>query len=460
MTAGAPVLTVAAMRAAERSSGVPLDELMERAGRAVAQQARRFAAGRPVLVLCGPGDNGGDGYVAARMLTEWGHAVTVARSGEPASDLARGAAERWTGATVPLSEAEASPLVVDALFGVGLSRPLREEIAAPVRRLVEAAEIALAVDLPSGLMADEATGDARSVTATLALGALKPAHLLMPGMARCGTVLLDPLGLEPRSAAHRLVRPRLSAPATDAQKFTRGLVAVIGGPMHGAGRLSARAALSAGAGYVRLHPPGPVFPEPDALVVTVTRADAVAGALADDRIGAAVIGPGLGRDMVAKARLDATLSSGRPLVIDGDALSLLGTSVVDRLRGRSAPAILTPHSGEFARLTGGDDRDALTAARALASASGAVVVHKGAATVIATPDGRARIGSGTSWLSTAGTGDVLSGTVAARLAVGGDPFEGAAEAVWLHARAATLAGPAFHADDLVRHLPAALAECL
>ncbi len=461
MTAGPPVLTAAAMRAAERASGVPLDELMERAGRAVAEQARRFAGGRPILVLCGPGNNGGDGTVAARVLAEWGHEVAVARGGEPTSELARSAAGRWAGTAVPLREAEPRPLVVDALFGVGLTRPLEASIAVPLARLVEAAEFSLAVDLPSGLFSDSGTGDAPGVTATLALGALKPAHLLMPGLARCGTVLLDTLGLAPGSDARQLARPALRPPEPDAQKFTRGLVAVVGGSMHGAGRLSARAALSAGAGYVRLHPPEPVFPEPDALVVTVAPdAPTVAEALNDDRVGAVVIGPGLGRDTAAEERLDAALASGRPLVIDGDALSLIGTAITGRLAGRSAPVILTPHSGEFARLTGGDDRDALTASLALAAATGAVVVHKGAATVIAAPDGRARIGSGTSWLSTAGTGDVLSGAVAARLAVGGDPFAGAADAVWLHARAAALAGPAFHADDLIRHLPAALAECL
>lgn len=449
------------MRAGERASGVPLTELMERAGRAVAAEARRFSAGRPVLILCGPGNNGGDGYVAARVLSDWGHDVTVARSGDPTSELARAAAADWTGTTVTLSESKPGPFVVDALFGIGLSRPLDDRLATPLARLVGSAEFSLAVDLPSGLLADSGRGEAPPVTATLALGALKPAHLLMPGLARCGTVLLGPLGPEPDSDTNRLARPAIRPPAIDAQKFTRGLVAVVGGPMHGAGRLAARAALSAGAGYVRLHPPEPVFPEPDALVVEVAGdAPALTDALQDERIKAVVIGPGLGRDRAAGARLDAALACDRPLVVDGDALSLLGTTVAERLKRRSAPSILTPHSGEFSRLTGGDDRNALTASRALARTTGAVIVHKGPATVIAAPDGRARIGSGTSWLSTAGTGDVLSGTVAARLAVGCDPFQGAAEAVWLHGRAAALAGPAFHADDLIRHLPAALTECL
>ena len=455
MTLGDPILTAAEMAAAERSSGVPLATLMDRAGYAVAAQTRRFASGRSVLVVCGPGNNGGDGYVAAKRLREWGLDVAVAQGAAPTSDLACRAAALWDGPVQPLDAAAPRPVLVDALFGVGLARPLAAPLARALRERVEHADFSLAVDLPSGLYADDGTGAAAAVTATLALGALKPAHVLLPGLERCGTLLLDSLGLELRSRASRLGRPRLHAPAVDAHKYSRGLVAVIGGAMSGAARLLARAALSAGAGYVRLLVPdaGPCWP--DALVVQVGAPD-----LTDERIAAAVVGPGLGRDAAARERLDAALASDRPLVIDGDALTLLGSTAARRVRSRAAATILTPHAGEFARMTDGDDRDALTAARAFARESGAVVVRKGPATVVAAPDGRAGVGAGPSWLSTAGTGDVLAGTVAARLAVEEDGFEAATQAVWLHARAAAIAGPAFHADDLVPHLPAAIAECL
>ena len=460
MTAGAPILSVDEMRAAEREGGVPLSELMERAGRAMAEQVRRFACGRSVLVLCGPGNNGGDGYVAARILSEWDHDVVVAQTGEPVSDLASAAAARWTGATVALADAEPRPVVVDALFGVGLTRLLTPEVREPLHRLVAAAAWTLAVDLPSGLRSDDGADlGAAGADLTLALGALKPAHRLMPGLDRCGHVRLESLSLSPDGEVRELVRPSLHPPARDAQKFTRGLVAVIGGKMHGAGRLAARAALGAGAGYVRLHAPEPVYPEPDALVVDV--AEDVAAALADERIGAVVVGPGLGRDAGAEERLAAALASNRRLVIDGDALTLLGEGAVERLAGRAARTIVTPHGGEFRRLGGGEEGGKIAATSAFAQAAHAIVVHKGPDTVIAAPDGRVRVSAlGPSWLATAGTGDVLAGTVAARMAVGGDPFEAAAEAVWLHTRAAQLAGPAFHADELIPLLPRALAECL
>ncbi len=447
------------MCAAERASRVPLAELMERAGRAVAEQARRFAAGRPVLVLCGPGNNGGDGWVAARWLAVWGGEVAVASLGEPATDLARAARAGWIGAVEWLDEAAPRAVLVDALFGVGLTRPLESAVARPLHRLAEAAEFVLAVDLPSGLLSDDGRdAGAAAAAVTLAVGALKPAHVLMPGLVRCGHVLLNPLGLKVASEASALARPHLSPPARDVQKFTRGLIAVVGGAMPGAGRLAARAALSAGAGYVRLHTLDPVGAEPDSLVVD--QATDIAEVLSDDRIGAAVIGPGLGRDSRARERLAAALASNRALVIDGDALSLLGDSAADRLSERHASMVLTPHSGEFERMMAGGG-DKIAATRALAAATGAVVVHKGPDTVIAAPDGRVRVSvAGPSWLATAGSGDVLAGTVAARLAVTGDPFDAAAQAVWLHARAARLAGAAFHADELIRCLPRAIAECL
>ena len=249
-------------------------------------------------------------------------------------------------------------------------------------------------------------------------------------------------------------RPRLSAPPRDAHKYTRGMVVVIGGAMPGAAELAAAAALRSGAGYVLLAAPTAVHAPPHAIVrKAVPDPAGLAELLADERIGAVVIGPGLGRDRDAEARLAQVLACGRRLVIDGDALTLLTPD------SAIAGSWLTPHAGEFdwlfPDLTG--DKPARTLAAA--ARAGATVVHKGADTFIASPDGRVRVLSDApSWLSTAGTGDVLAGILAAQVAAGvEDPAD---TAVWLHATAGTLAGPAFAADDLIPLLPQAIAQCL
>jgi hydroxyethylthiazole kinase-like uncharacterized protein yjeF len=279
---------------------------------------------------------------------------------------------------------------------------------------------------------------------TVALGALKPAHVLGDGVALCGHVLLHDIGISAQSSWRTIVRPKLGAPAASAHKFTRGLVTVIGGAMPGAGRLAARAALHGGAGYAVLTG---ATGGPDALVHRDVDA-----ALADERTRALLIGPGLGRDEAARALLARALASPHPLVLDGDALTLIGRD----LPSRDAPTVLTPHAAEFARMF---DRDGSKIDQTLAAArtSRSVIVHKGADTVIAHPDGRVTVcAKAPSWLASAGTGDVLAGLVAARLALGGTPEE----AVWLHARAAALAGPALIADMLVDAIPAAIEECL
>jgi hydroxyethylthiazole kinase-like uncharacterized protein yjeF len=272
-------------------------------------------------------------------------------------------------------------------------------------------------------------------------------------------VVLADIGIETPSAVHRLGAPHLSAPTADAHKYTRGLVAVVGGGMAGASLLASIAAAHSGAGTVRRFAADRLGAGPHAIVNRQIEApEAIGEALADKRIDVVLVGPGLGLDADGRARLDAAMDAGHALVLDADALTLLGE---DGARAMPAGAILTPHEGEFQRLFGALPGSKIDRALAAARRSGAVIVYKGSDSVVAAPDGRAAVASGASpWLSTAGTGDVLAGLCAGRLAVTGDPFRAACEAVWLHGEAARRAGPAFVADDLLGALPAAIAARL
>ncbi len=448
--ADAPILTAAAMRAAEAAcagAGTSLAELMARAGAAVADLAWRMSAGAPVLVLCGPGNNGGDGYVAARLLAGRGAAVRVAALADPATDLAKAARAAWTGPVETLGEASApAPLVVDALFGVGLSRPVDAGLAAVLRRFAGAR--VLAVDVPSGIDADAQHDWAPPLPAdvTLALGALKPAHVLLPAAAPCGAVRLAPIGIAAARAMRTLPVPAAVTPDAGAHKFTRGMVLVRSGPMPGAARLAAAAALRGGAGYVVLS--GAEHAPFDAIIAEVRgRYDA---RLDDPRLGALVIGPGYPADDALDGDVAVALDAAKPLVLDAAAI----LSALPRLRALergAVPAILTPHEGEFAKAFPGLGGSKIERACAAAAATGAVVIHKGADTVIAAPDGRVVAAwPGSPWLATAGTGDVLAGACGAMLARGGDPFDAAVAAVGWHIARAARKGPGLVADDLVR----------
>jgi hydroxyethylthiazole kinase-like uncharacterized protein yjeF len=489
---GQPILTAAEMRAAEDAviaGGVSVETLMDRAGTAIAHAVRRLAGVNEVLILCGPGNNGGDGYVATRVLAEMGATVRVAALSEPKTNAAKSARAGWFGPIETLAEAKPAPILVDALFGTGLTRPLdvigtqtqstspaeagaqfgnaideppgspnwtpasagEGAIVGKLRTLATAANLTIAIDLPSGLATD--TGKALSTPPvfdlTLVLGAVKPAHVLQPAARYCGHIRLLDISVPTTSQAEVLKTPSLPTPGPDSHKYTRGMVAIIAGTMSGASDLAALAAMRAGAGYVTLL--GDSQGPPHALVRTPFSDQA----LANDRIGALVIGPGLGRDDTAKVRLEAALNSGHPLIIDGDALRLVDP---DRIKALKVPVILTPHAGEFDALFGKSDADKITRAREAASRANAIVVFKGADTVIAAPDGRVRIAQGASdWLSTAGTGDVLAGAIGAMLAAGLEPLEAAAAGVWLHGDAARRLGPAFIADDLADALRSARA---
>jgi hydroxyethylthiazole kinase-like uncharacterized protein yjeF len=335
-------------------------------------------------------------------------------------------------------------VLVDALFGTGLTRALDDDTAAALHRLAKAARLRIAIDLPSGVATDDGAvpSEPPPFDVTLALAAPKPAHLLQPAARYCGTVRVLDIGVPVDGDAHVLTAPALPDPGPDSHKYSRGMVAVVGGDMAGAAELASIAAMRAGAGYVLYlgEGQGP----PHALVRRHWSPDA----LADRRIGAVVVGPGLGRGEDARTRLTAALASGHPLVIDGDALRLL-----DPAAPRTAATILTPHAGEFAHLFGRGAGSKIDLTRAAAVRAQAVVVHKGPDTVIAAADGRVAVSAGASdWLSAAGTGDVLAGAAGPMLAVGLPPFEAAGAAVWLHRAAAARCGRSFIADDLAAAL--------
>lgn len=464
MNGGEAILTAAQMRAAEQAviaGGVPEYELMERAGAAAAAIIWRAGGKRDLLLLCGPGNNGGDGFVIARILRAHGVRVRVAALGESRTASSLRARASWDGPVEAYADAAPATQIVDALFGTGLSRGLEAETAGKLRALTEQASFSYAIDLPSGVETDSGRllSDVPRFGVSIALGALKPAHLLQPAAQFCGRVIRADIGLDISGKVQRLGAPQLAVPAASAHKYSRGLVVVVGGTMAGASRLACGAAARAGAGMVRLLTPEGSPAGFDAVVAqSAASGEALEAALRDERIGALLIGPGLGRDRAAATRLRAALESGRHLVLDADALNLLAAEGADPIPRQS---VLTPHEGEFVRLFGNLAGSKIDRTLAAAQRCRSVVIFKGADTVIAAPDGRVAVAAtGSPWLSTAGTGDVLAGLVAARFAMCGDGFQASCEAVWLHGEAARRAGAAFVADDLIVELPAVIASRL
>ncbi len=457
------VLTVAQVRDAENllisNENITLDQLIGRAGGKAGEWVRRLAGGRPVTVLCGPGNNGADGWVIAEYLRARGSPVQVVVGREPATDGARNAMARYRGNRVAMNANLTGDVLVDCLFGSGLTRALPDDLFALLNGLSAAHPYRIAIDLPSGVESDSgaALNDGLPDYAlTLALGAWKHAHFAMPARAKMGAVRLADLGMQavPGSALV-LAKPQIEAPGYDTHKYRRGLLGIVGGAMPGAGRLAARAAQHAGAGYVKLaieHGLPGVSPD---LVVTDR-----ASLLGDARIAAILVGPGLGRGEDALQALSESIRPGKPMVIDADALVLLKPGMLG-----DAPCVLTPHEGEmvaleltFGLLSQGLRHDR---AMALARATCAVVVFKGADSLIAAPDRTLIVSSpASSWLSVAGTGDVLAGTIASRLAVHGNALRAAEEGLWLHGEAARLCGAAFTAGALAAAIRPALEECL
>ncbi|MAU53919.1 MAG: bifunctional ADP-dependent NAD(P)H-hydrate dehydratase/NAD(P)H-hydrate epimerase [Roseovarius sp.] len=493
------LITAARMRAQERAaieSGVVTGlELMERAGRGVvaAILARwpDLASGpQRAQVLCGPGNNGGDGFVIARLLAARGWTVTAYLLGDPARlpPDARANLDRWqaVGAVVPLAQAlpdERSALLVDALFGTGLTRPLEGAARAACDR--RAARI-VSVDLPSGLCGDSGRvlgGAAMRADLTVSFHAARPGHYLAEGPAHCGALVLADIGLDHGPGDATLVAaPDAARLAKGAgHKYTHGHALVLtGGAGHtGAARLAARAALRVGAGAVTLGVPGAARLEV-ACHITAEMLRPVAGAadlraaLADPRITALCLGPGLGlaraREMVPEALRHERAPC---IVLDADALTAFADAPDELFGDLHETCVLTPHAGEFARLfpdlaaelaapaTRGPAFSRLDATRAAARRAGCVVLFKGPDTVIAAPDGRCSLHAAcydraAPWLATAGSGDVLAGMITGLLARGMGPMEAAGAAAWLHAEAARAFGPGLIATDLAKELPGVL----
>lgn len=457
------VLTAEQMRAAEQAlfdAGTSVGALMETAAGGAAEWIRRVAAWRPVTVLCGPGNNGGDGYVIARRLRDAGNSVTVIAPLDPATDAAKEAKRRWGGAVVT-SGATGGDVFVDCLFGSGLARPLLPEHALLLRDLAARHRYRVAVDVPSGIASDTGAVLNEKLPAydvTLALGAWKFAHWSLPGRALMGQMRLVPIGIAGVDGAAQVVsRPKLFAPPADSHKYRRGLLGIVGGAMSGASLLAAAAAQRAGAGYVKLFAPESYPRTPPDVVTDSAPLDE---ALTDPRMASVLVGPGLGRDASAQAKLSEALAHAKALVLDADALVLLAPAML----ARDLPILATPHDGELealCRAFGVMAEGRRARAVALARVSGMVVLAKGPDSVIAAPDGRLALGiPAPSWLSVAGTGDVLAGIAASRMATGSDPFSAACQALWLHGEAARRAGPAFTPSQLAERVSEALAACL
>jgi hydroxyethylthiazole kinase-like uncharacterized protein yjeF len=458
------ILTVAQMREAEEAlfaGGETVDRLMKLAGEGAANWVFRLSGHRSVTVLCGPGNNGGDGYVIAESLRQRGVPVAVVAPFAPKTDAASNACQAYQGQVLSSGKDRVGSVLVDCLFGSGLTRALDEQLFGELRGLANRHGQRIAVDLPSGIESDEgvALNDGLpGYDLTIGLGAWKYAHWTMPSCARMGIRKLVPIGIRQRNGEARLLgKPLLRAPSANAHKYSRGLLGVIGGAMPGAGLLAAKAAMHGGAGYVKLFAEkSPVDLPPDLVVESMP----VQEAIKEKRLAAILIGPGLGRDYIAEKGLRVVLARNLPIVVDADALVIEPTLLLER----QAPMILTPHEGELAHLcyelwVAGQTK--LELARGLAEKTGAVVVAKGPDTIIAAPGKETVLcPRPSSWLSTAGTGDILAGLIASRLAAGAKPLDAACQGVWLHGEAARHAGPAFSAGELPQHIPAALSECL
>ncbi len=472
-----PPLVMAAVDAATIAGGIPGLRLMETAGRAVTRAITAGFPPQPTLVLCGPGNNGGDGYVVARLLAAAGWPVRVVSLVERTAlkgDAATMAAA-WGGPFALAAAGDAlgtEALVVDALFGAGLSRPLDGPAAALAEGLAGTDKSVVAVDIPSGV--DGATGAAGGPAVRAALTVTfcraKPGHYLLPGRLLAGRLEIADIGIPEAIVADRqtglwrnvpdLWLARLPQRTPEAHKYTFGHALVVGGPAAttGAARLAARAALRAGAGLVSVAcAPADLFVYAAHLTAVMTKPiDGPAGLgalLGDRRLSAALLGPGLGVGEATVALVGTALATGKPVVLDADALSSFAGRPEALFALLHPACVLTPHDGEYARLFP-DAGCRLARARAAAARTGAIIVLKGGDTVVAAPDGRAAIlGHAPPALATAGTGDVLAGITLGLLAQGVPAFEAAAAAVWLHAGAGALAGDGLIAEDLADLLP-------
>ncbi|WFU10544.1 NAD(P)H-hydrate dehydratase [Rhizobium sp. CB3090] len=474
---------MAAVDRAAAASGIDSYGLMERAGQAVAASAlRHFPEALRFIVLCGPGNNGGDGYIAARALRQTGVEVRLFHLGDPKTlkgDAARAFADCPDGGeTFGRYSPQPGDIVIDAIFGAGLSRPVPDEVAAIIATITEARIPVIAVDLPSGLdgRSGQVLGAAFRAVHTVTFMTRKPGHLLVPGRDLCGELEVFDIGIPARivrAHANGLIgenmpaqwQADLPAAATDTHKYKRGHLVVFSGgaTATGAARMSAMAGLKAGAGLVTIASPEQALAVNAGLLTAIMLREiddeaALRAWLTDQRLSTFVLGPGFGAG--EKARQFALAMSDRHLVLDADGITSFRDEpqrLFDAFAEGPIRLVLTPHEGEFARLfpdiAADDALSKVDKARAAAARAHAAIIYKGADSVIAAPDGRALINANApSWLATAGSGDVLAGIIGGLLAQGASAFEAAAAGVWLHGLAGQRAGKGLTAEDLVAHV--------
>lgn len=475
---GHELLTVEEMARADHAAitaGISGLSLMERAGRAVAEVTARIAKWRPILVLCGPGNNGGDGYVAARYLRNRGHNVRLAALGDPSTLNGDAAAnfERWQGDTEDLSLnlLTDNSVIVDALFGAGLTRAVNGVAADILGKADDIGLPSIAVDLPSGINGNtgEVMGHVLPAIETVTFFRRKPGHLLYPGRQLCGDVSVVDIGIpqgvldqiapssEENAPADWITDLRSTASASS-HKYRRGHLVIAGGDrMTGAARIAARSARRVGAGLVTLAVPKTSIDvyatdDPGNLIEERTNFTAC---LSDPRKNAVLLGPGLGVGTDTRELVLAALHSGQKcVVLDADALTSFADDPQTLFDAITGQVIMTPHEGEFTRLFGANPADKLTQARHAARAANAVIVLKGADTVIAAPDGKARINTNApAWLATAGSGDALAGIISGLFANDLDTFDAASAGVWMHGQAAQTIGPGLIAEDIAEAIP-------
>ncbi|MBB3453231.1 NAD(P)H-hydrate epimerase [Rhizobium sp. BK313] len=474
---------MAAVDRAAAASGIDSYGLMEKAGQAVAASAlRHFPEALRFVVLCGPGNNGGDGYVAARALQQSGAEVRLFHLGDPKTlkgDAARAFEDcQILGEALAHYSPQPGDIVIDAIFGAGLSRPVPDEVETIIAAITKAGLPVIAVDLPSGLdgRSGQVLGAAFRAARTVTFMTRKPGHLLMPGRDLCGMLEVFDIGIPARivrAHANGMVAENtpaqwqadLPATATDTHKYKRGHLVVFSGgaTATGAARMSAMAGLKTGAGLVTIASPEQALAvNAGMLTAIMLRAvddEAVLRAwLADQRLSTFVLGPGFGAG--EKARQFVLALSGRHLVLDADGITSFRDEpqrLFDAFADGPTRLVLTPHEGEFARLfpdiAADNALSKVEKARAAAARAHAAIIYKGADSVIAAPDGRALINANApSWLATAGSGDVLAGIIGGLLAQGAPAFEAAAAGVWLHGAAGQRAGKGLTAEDLVAHV--------
>ncbi len=483
---GHEIVSVAQLTAADKAAveaGLSIFQLMTRAGAAVADAIMARWSPRPTVVLCGPGNNGGDGFVVAQSLAKAGWPVRVASLGDPErlKAAAAEAALAWAGETVRLSESSAkgAELIIDALFGAGLTRPVPALVKTVFASCERAQTPIVAVDLPSGLDGDTGRplGYAPGCVLTVSFHRKKPAHVLEPGRSLCGEIVIADIGLPDSTLARvrlwenlpDLWLDRYPWPSTDTHKTERGRLVVVSGHAWntGAARLAARAGLRIGAGLVTILSPI------DALASNAAHLEAVMLAPFDsdaelaqaaDKADVAVIGPAAGVSAQTRANLKALARTGAALVVDADALTSFRDTPGDLFSVLDRDDVLTPHPGEFERVFPGllkSSSDRIAAARQAADRAGAVVLLKGSDTVVAAPDGRAVVNTNAApWLATAGSGDALAGLVAGLIAQGMNSFDAACAGVWIHAEAGANFGPGLISEDIPGSVPGLLARLL